>query len=118
MAYTPGMRVLRQPPFETLVSFIISANNNVKRISGIIDVMCERYGAPLDGGRDFPLPDTLASLTEAELKDCGAGYRARYIIETAQMVAAGFDLDTVAALPFEEARKELTKLPGVGPMFG
>ena len=114
MAYTPGMRVLRQPPFETLISFIISANNNMKRISGIIDTVCTRYGEPLPGGRDFPSPQTLAALTEAELKSCGAGYRARYIIEASRMVAEGFNLIAVGALPFEEARRELTKLPGVG----
>ncbi len=114
MAYTPGMRVLRQPPFETLISFIISANNNVKRIAGIIEAICERYGAALDGGWDFPTPEMLSSLTEAQLKACGAGYRARYIIEAARMVAEGFDLAAVAALPFEDARRELTALPGVG----
>lgn len=114
MEYTPGMRVLRQPLFETLISFIISANNNVKRISGIIEAVCERYGAPLVGGRDFPTPRALASLTEEELKSCGAGYRARYIMETSRLVADGFDLDALAELPFEEARRELTKLPGVG----
>ena len=114
MGYTPGMRVLRQPLFETLISFIISANNNVKRISGIIEAVCERYGALLDGGFDFPTPRKLASLTEEELKSCGAGYRARYIIETSRMVADGFDLEALAELPFEEARQELTKLSGVG----
>ena len=114
MRYTPGMRVLRQPLFETLISFIISANNNVKRISGIIETVCETYGAPLEGGFDFPAPEKLASPTEAELKRCGAGYRARYIIETSRMVADGFDLEALAKLPFEEARRELTKLPGVG----
>lgn len=115
MAYSPGMRVLRQPPFETLISFIISANNNVKRISGIIDAICRRFGDPVgDGCFDFPPPQQMASLTEAELKQCGAGYRARYISETARMVADGFDLDALAERPFEEARQELTKLPGVG----
>ena len=114
MGYTPGMRVLRQPLFETLISFIISANNNVKRISGIIETVCERYGALLDGGFDFPTPKKLASLTEEEIKSCGAGYRARYIIETSRMVADGFDLEALAELPFKEARRELTKLSGVG----
>lgn len=114
MTYAPGMRVMRQPPFETLISFIISANNNVKRISGIIDTICQRHGAALEGGADFPTPKVLASLAEEELKACGAGYRARFIIETAKKVAEGFDLDTVARMPFAEARQVLTGLPGVG----
>lgn len=114
MEYAPGMRVLNQPPFETLISFIISANNNVKRIMGIVETLCERYGRPIDGGYDFPLPKTLAVLSEEELKACGAGYRARYIIGAARAVAAGFDLSKVALMPFEQARQALAKLPGVG----
>jgi len=115
MEYAPGLRVLRQPPFETLISFIISANNNVKRITGIVDAICRRFGEPLGGGAyDFPTPEALAARTEEELKSCGAGYRARYIIETARMVADGFDLYAISRMPFEEARRALTALPGVG----
>jgi N-glycosylase/DNA lyase len=114
MAFAPGMRVLRQPPFETLISFIISANNNVKRITGIIDTVCQRYGIPLANGYDFPTPEKLAALTEEDLKSCGTGYRARYIIEASRMVAEGFDLQAVSRRPFLEARRELTALPGVG----
>lgn len=114
MAYAPGMHVLNQQPFETLISFIISANNNVKRISGIIETLCERYGRPLDGGFDFPTPEALTRLTEDELKACGAGYRARYMIGAARAVAEGFDLDAVSRMPFEQARQALVKLPGVG----
>lgn len=115
MAYAPGLRVLRQPPFETLVSFIISANNNVKRICRIVDAICCRFGRPLsDGAYDFPTPEALASRTEEELISCGAGYRARYIIQAARMVAEGFDLNAVSRMPFEEARRALIALPGVG----
>jgi len=114
MHYAPGMRVLNQPPFETLISFIISANNNVKRISGIVEKICARYGVPVEGGFDFPSPKMLASCSEEELKACGAGYRARFILDTAQAVAEGYDLDAIAQLPFEQARQELTKFPGVG----
>lgn len=114
MEYAPGMRVLNQPPFETLISFIISANNNVKRIMGIVETLCERYGAPLDGGYDFPTPEVLASLSEDELKACGAGYRARFISGAARAVADGLDLKSIARMPYELARQELAKLPGVG----
>jgi N-glycosylase/DNA lyase len=114
MAYAPGMRVLNQPPFETLISFIISANNNVKRISRIIETICERYGAPLEGGYDFPSPEALACLTADELKTCGTGYRAEFISSSARAVADGFDLEAIRAMPYEQARKELTKLPGAG----
>jgi len=107
--------VMRQPPFETLISFIISANNNVKRITGIVDAICRRFGAPLDEDAfDFPTAEALAARTEEELKSCGAGYRARFIIEASRMVADGFDLEVVSRMPFLDARSALTALPGVG----
>ena len=115
MAYAHGMRVLRQPPFETLISFIISANNNIKRITGIVERLCQRFGQPVGGGFAFPTADVLASLDEADVTACGAGYRAKHIIGAAKMVADGFDLDAAADMPYAMARSALTALPGVGP---
>jgi len=112
--YAQGLRVMRQPYFETLISFIISANNNVGRISRIIDIICEKYGEPLNGGYDFPTPEKLAALSSDELKACGTGYRADYIIKTAKMICDGFELDAVAKMPYEQARQVMTALPGVG----
>ena len=114
MTFAHGMRVLRQPPFETLISFIISANNNVPRIMGIVDRLCVGFGQPIGDGYAFPSPEALAALCEADVTACGAGYRARYIIGAAKMVADGFSLDAVAELPYLEARQALTALPGVG----
>jgi N-glycosylase/DNA lyase len=115
MEYAGGIRVLRQPPFETLISFIISQNNNVKRISGIIERLCERYGEPLGGGYDFPVPEALARCCPKDFEELGAGYRASYIAGAASMVAQGFDLEGLASLPYEQAREMLQTLPGVGP---
>ncbi|MDD5018104.1 MAG: DNA glycosylase [Eubacteriales bacterium] len=115
MAFAQGLRVLNQPPFETLISFIISANNNVGRISRIIGTLCERYGERIGDGYDFPEAEALASLQECDLVACGAGYRAGYIVDTASMVADGFDLLGLAGMPYLKARYTLTMLPGVGP---
>lgn len=115
MEYASGVRVMRQPPFETLISFIISANNNVKRIIGIVDKLCVRYGRVIEQGMcDFPTPAALADASEEDVIACGAGYRARYIIETARMVQSGFDLDALRQMRFEQARHQLTRLMGVG----
>ncbi len=114
MTFAHGMRVLRQPPFETLISFIISANNNVPRIMGIVERLCVRFGQPVGDGYAFPTPETLAALSEADVTACGAGYRARHIIGAAKMVAEGFNLDAVADMPYLAARQALTTLPGVG----
>ncbi len=100
MGYAPGMRVLNQPPFETLISFIISANNNVGRITGIVEALCARFGAPIEGGFDFPAPEALAACSEGGLTACGAGYRAAYITGAARAVAEGFDLEALRRMPF------------------
>jgi N-glycosylase/DNA lyase len=116
MEYAGGIRVLNQPPFETLISFIISSFNNVARISRIIGTLCERYGGPLGGGCfDFPAAEILASLTCSELEACGSGYRAPYIVETARIIRDGFDLNTLAGGSYADAREKLMTLPGVGP---
>lgn len=115
MGFAWGIRILKQPVFETLISFIISANNNVKRIMGIVDRICKMYGQRIgEEAYDFPTPAALASSTEEELKELGAGYRAAYILKTARMIEAGFPLDELGKMPYEEARVKLTELCGVG----
>ena len=113
--YCGGLHVLNQPPFETTISFIISANNNIKRISGIIRTICERFGMRIgEEVYDFPTPEALASVSVEDLYACGAGYRAPYILKTARMVTEGFDLSALSHMDYLEARQALTKLPGVG----
>lgn len=114
LAYGKGLRVLRQEPFETLISFIISANNNIPRISGIIERICRTCARGAKEAVPFPDPGTLASLGEADLRALGAGYRAPYIIESAKR-AADTDFGTLAAVPYEDAVQELLKFKGVGP---
>ena len=106
----PGLRILRQPPWETLVAFIISANNNVGRIRRIVRGLIDALG---EGGA-FPAPETLAAAGEDRLRALGCGYRAPFLAAAARMVAAGFDLDALAPLPYEAAHAQLLRLPGVG----
>ena len=114
--HKPGIRVLRQPFFETLCTFIISQNNNIKRIRGIVETLCNTWGEPLPGGRSsFPGPEVLASLTEEDLQPLRSGFRAKYILDAARKTASGeVDLDHVASLPTEEAAAELCRIRGVG----
>lgn len=115
----PGLKVLRQDPYETVVSFIISANNNIKRIKGIIERICAKYGSEIKDGRGefhaFPTAEQLARATEDELRELGCGYRAPYIAETAKAIAEGFDLESLKNTEYDEAKKTLMKLKGVGP---
>ena len=114
-----GVRVFSQEPFEALMTFIISANNNIKRIGGIVERLCERAGEKVSfrGGEYFlfPTPAAVAMLSVEELQALGAGYRAPYIKESAARIASGYDLAALRDVPLDEARKELLSFPGVGP---
>jgi len=116
--YGKGIRILKGELEEIIFSFIISANNNIKRIQGIIERLCARYGEPAEGGYAFPSAERLAEAEEGELKSLGLGYRAPYIIKTAKILLNG-NAATIPTLhtlcSTSEARKELLKLPGVGP---
>ncbi len=113
-----GMRILNQPIWETLCAFIISANNNIKRITTIMARIRENLGEPflLNGHTVYAFPgaDTIASAGEPLLKELGLGYRAAYLLKTAQRVQSGFDLNALPHIGYEEALKALVTLPGVG----
>ena len=114
--YGSGIRVLNQPPWETLCSFIISQNNNIQRIKGIISRLCENYGEKIEGGYTFPTAERLAKLEVEDLAPLRAGFRAKYIIDAARKVAGGeIKLEALKDMPYEEAQKELLKIKGVGP---
>ena len=113
-----GIRILRQPPEETLFSFIISANNNIKRITGIVDRLCILAGEKHEGTTEyysFPAPEAIAELTVEQLTAIGSGYRAPYIKGSARMIADGYELETLRNVPTAAARIELLRFPGVGP---
>ncbi len=114
--YAPGIRILNQEPFEALISFIISQNNNIKRIAGIVDRLCENFGEEIGEGQyAFPTSERLASLEPDDLAPIRAGFRHRYIIDAARKVADGtIDLEALRALPYDEAKAELMKITGVG----
>ncbi len=110
-----GIRILRQEPFETLISFIISQNNNIPRISGIIGRLCESFGDKLEGGYSFPTARRLNGITPDDLAPLRAGFRARYICDAVSRVNSGeVDFEEIDRLPLEEARAKLKTIVGVG----
>lgn len=110
-----GIRILKQEPFEALISFIISANNNIPRIKAIINRLCENFGEKIDGGYAFPTAEVLATKTPEELSILRAGFRAKYIIDASKKVASGeVVLEEIYNMPLDEAREKLKTIIGVG----
>ena len=116
ISYAPGIRVMKQPLWETLCSFIISQNNNITRIMRIVDTLCRRFGDDLGGYYDFPAPERLARLKKEDLACLVCGYRDGYIIDAAQRFAAGeIDERFLRTAPLDDARDMLLTIKGVGP---
>lgn len=110
-----GIRILRQEPFETLISFIISQNNNIPRISGIIDRLCENFGKKTEYGSAFPTARELRGVTADDLAPLRAGFRARYIADAVARVNSGeIDFEEINELPIDPAREILKRITGVG----
>ncbi len=111
-----GIRILNQDSWEALCSFVISQQNNIKRIKGIIDRLCRTYGDEVcNGFYSFPSAEKLVTLTVEDFEALGTGYRAKYLEKLSRAVAGGdIDLEKIKALSLGEARKELLNIYGVG----
>jgi N-glycosylase/DNA lyase len=115
----PGLRIMRQPRWECLATFITSSMKQVAHIRQISHTLRKRYGKRqrlLDFEvRSFPAPHRIAELTEQDLRACALGYRAKNLLATARLVASGeIDLARWSKLPDELLRARLCELPGVG----
>ena len=114
-----GMRILRQEPWECLVSFICSANSNIGRISTNVEDISTKFGRAIGVNSDirhtFPAPDVLAEAGEQPLRDLGLGFRAKYVAATARIIAeGGLDLYALREASYDDALESLVALPGVG----
>jgi N-glycosylase/DNA lyase len=120
VARYPGLRVLRQEPWECLIAFICSANSNIPRIHQVMERMAESFGDPIAMNGEvrhaFPNPAQLAEAGEAELRRLGLGFRAPYVDKAARRVLEkGLDLDALLHLPYAQAKEKLMECPGIGP---
>ncbi len=108
-----GIRILRQDPFEALISFIISQNNNIPRIKGIISAMCKKYG---ENG-SFPTVQAILDAGEDGIFKLKTGFRAGYIIDAARKVESGeVDFDFIKNCDdYEKCTEMLCRIKGVGP---
>lgn len=119
--YGSGIRILNQDLWETIISFIISANNNIPRIKGIIERMAKKYGKEIIWKNKkyytFPSAKDLEKVTVEEFRNLGLGFRDIRIYETTKMILnKEVDLEKIRENPNTiEVRDELLKLSGVGP---
>lgn len=118
--YGEGIRILNQDLWEMIISFIISANNNIPRIKGIIERMSAKYGQEIKfrgtSYYTFPAIDELSQASVKDLKDLGLGFRDRYVFETTKKIKEGkINLENLKQEPTNEVRKQLLTLTGVGP---
>lgn len=110
------IRILRQDGWEAIASFILSQNNNIKRIAGIIERLCQTFGEPIGMGLySFPRPERIADCSIDDLAPLRCGFRARYLIDGAKKVCGKtVDINSLYTLPLDDARAMLKKIVGVG----
>lgn len=112
-----GIRILKQDPWETLITFIISQRKNITAIKKSVESLCKKYGKEInDNIFSFPTPEALASSTIEELNSCSLGYRSQYILNTAlDVVNNNIDLHYLNKLDDSALLSQLMTLDGVGP---
>src|SRR5450432_3348249 len=117
--YCRGLRIMRQPRWECLATFITSSMKQVAHIRQISRTIRERFGEPRSLGKHivhaYPKPERIAALDEPTLRACALGYRAKNLLATARLISNGeVNLDHLARLPDDDLRTRLSELPGVG----
>lgn len=114
--FSPGIRILKQDPWEAICSFIISQNNNIPRIKGIVGRLCENFGEKLEEGfYSFPSAEKISKLCEEDLASIRSGFRAKYILAGANSCLDESFINDVYTLSTDEARKKLMTVKGIGP---
>ena len=116
----PGLRILRQEPWECLVAYICSANSNIKRIHQVLENIAVSFGEPieLDGDvrHSFPTPAELVEAGDAGLRSLGLGFRAPYVDQATREVLEGsLNLEALERLPYAAAKERLMECTGIGP---
>ncbi|GAA0180708.1 DNA glycosylase [Clostridium sediminicola] len=118
-----GIRILKQDPFEIIISFIISSNNRIPMIKRAINKISQKWGTPLiykdKVYYSFPSIEDLKDKTTEDFRECGVGFRAKYINDTVKKIYSGeVDINYICNLEDELCHKELQKMQGIGPKVG
>ena len=114
-----GLRVVRQDPWECLISYICATYKSITAIKNMLLKLSKKFGEKLSlDGYDFytfPTVEKLAKTTKSDLMECGLGYRAKYVLATSKRILEkDFSLESLRKMPYYRAKKELASFPGVG----
>src|SRR5574340_759895 len=116
---SPGLRLIRQDPFQCYISFICSSNSSIQNIKSMLENLCKKFGAKQEFEgytlHTFPKADTLASATMKDLIDCKLGFRAKYVKAAAQAANSGkIDFEWLKKTDYHTALESLKKILGIG----
>ena len=114
-----GLRILKQDPFQCLISFIISSNSNIQKIKSSLEKMSKKFGTKIEFQNNefflFPKPKNLAKASISEITECGVGYRARFIKDAAKMVFLNkINFDYLEKCDYQDAKNNICLVPGIG----
>ncbi len=114
-----GLRILEQDPFQCLISFIVSSNSNIQKIKNSLEKISRKFGEKVEFENQefflFPKPEIIAEASINQIKNCGVGYRAKFIKEAAnRMVLKKINFEYLKKCNYLDAKKEICKIPGVG----
>ena len=114
-----GLRILKQDPFQCLISFIISSNSNIQKIKTSLENISKKFGTKIEFENQefflFPRPEKLGKASINEIKSCGVGYRAKFIKDAANMIfSKEIDFDSLKKSKYFETKKSICSIPGVG----
>ena len=114
-----GLRILEQDPFQCLISFIVSSNSNIQKIKTSLENISKKFGDKTEFENQefflFPEPKKLANATINQIKNCGVGYRARFIKEAAKVtVEEKIDFEYLKKSNYQNAKEEICQIPGIG----
>ena len=114
-----GLRILRQDPFQCLISFIVSSNSNIQKIKSSLEKICKKFGTKIKFQNQefflFPKPTNLAKASINEITECGVGYRARFIKDAARLVFLNkIDFDYLEKCNYQDAKNNICLVPGIG----
>ncbi len=114
-----GLRILKQDPFQCLISFIISSNSNIQKIKTSLENISKKFGTKIEFENQefflFPKPGKLGKASINEIRSCGVGYRAKFIKEAANMIfSKEIDFESLKKSKYFETKKSICSIPGVG----